>query len=117
MITNSEVTIYHYSGRDVSTNLEKWVRYNYTNVWYFGGKGAGINKGYNDANNVEIRIPYDQNEGLNINNFKIGDIIVKGRLENDISTQKDLKNYDIFNITSITNNDFGNNQHIHIGGK
>lgn len=114
MITNSSVTIYHKDGLDVSTHLEKWTRYNYDKVWYFGGKGASINKGYDNANDVEIRIPYGN---LDITKFALGDIIVKGTLDFDINTQNDLKNYDIYNITSIKNNTFGNNPHIHIGGK
>ena len=81
----------------------------------FGGKGASINKGYDNANNVEIRIPYDKNDNLNINNFAIGDIIVKGKLTLNIETQQDLSNYQIYNITSINNNNFGT-KHIHIGG-
>ena len=117
MITNSEVTIYHKNGLDVTTHLEKWTRYNYKNVWFFGGKGAGINKGYDNANDVQVRIPYDQNENLSIDNFAIGDIIVQGTLETDIQTQDDLKNCLIYNITSINNNNFGINQHIHLGGK
>ena len=114
MITNSSLTIYH-KGYDKTTRLETWTRYNYSNVWFFGGKGASINKGYDNANDVEIRIPYDEN--LSINNFAIGDIIVKGTLDINITTQEDLSNYDIYNITSINNNNFGNNQHIHLGGK
>ena len=116
MICNSKVTIYHMSGLDVSTNLEKWTRYNYDNAWFFGGKGAGINKGYDNANDVQVRLSYDNNE-LDINNFAIGDIIVKGELTEDIATQQDLENYETYNITSINNNNFGINQHIHIGGK
>lgn len=114
MITNSSLTIYHKDGLDVSTHLEKWTRYNYDKVWYFGGRGASINKGYDNANDVEIRIPYGN---LDITKFALGDIIVKGTLDFNINTQNDLKNYDIYNITSIKNNTFGNNPHIHIGGK
>jgi len=117
MLINSSVTIYHKDGLDVATHFEKWTRYNYDKVWFFGGKGAGINKGYNDANDVEVRIPYDQNSGLNINDFAVGDIIVQGTLDIDIETQEDLNNYLIYNITSINNNNFGHNQHIHLGGK
>lgn len=117
MITNSSLTIYHRNGLDLTTHLEKWDRYNYDNVWFFGGKGASINKGYDNANDVQIRIPYDKNIGLNINNFAIGDIIVQGTLDLDIQTQQDLDNYLIYNITSINNNNFGINQHIHLGGK
>lgn len=117
MITNSSLTVYHNSGLDVATHLEKWTRYNYDNVWFFGGKGAGINKGYDNANDVEIRIPYGQNENLDIGNFSIGDIVIQGTFNIDITTQQDLNEYLIYNITSINNNNFGNNPHIHIGGK
>lgn len=118
MITNSSLTIYHKSNElDMATHFEQWIRYNYDNVWFFGGKGAGINEGYDNANDVEIRIPYDKNADLDINNFAVGDIIVQGTLETDIQTQDELKNYQIYNVTSIKNNNFGNNQHIHIGGK
>ena len=116
MLCNSKLTIYHLSGLDVATHLEKWTRYNYDNVWFFGGKGAGINKGFENANDVEVRIPYDLNNA-DINNFAIGDIIVEGHLTTDINTQNDLKSYFIYKITSINDNKFGNNQHIHIGGK
>ena len=117
MITNSSLTVYHKDGLDVATHFEKWTRYNYDKVWFFGGKGAGINKGYDNANDVQIRIPYDSNENLDVNNFAIGDIIVQGTLNVDIATQEDLENYLIYNITSINDNNFGNNQHIHIGGR
>ena len=116
MICNSKLTIYHQDGLDVATHNELWRRFNYDNVWFFGGKGASLNKGYDKANDVEIRLPYDLNE-LDINNFKIGDIIVQGELTQDIATQQDLKNYQVYNITSIKNNNFGNSKHIHIGGK
>jgi hypothetical protein len=114
MITNASLTIYH-KEYDEETRLDKWKRYNYDKVWFFGGKGASINKGYDNANNVDVRIPYDNN--LNINNIAIGDILVKGTITNEISTQQDLLNYEIYNITSITDNKFGNNPHIHIGGR
>ena len=116
MLTNNSLTIYK-RGLNKTTRIDEWTRYNYPKVWYFGGKGAGINKGYDNANDVEIRIPYDENEGLDINNFQIGDIIVAGTLDIDITKQQDLLNYETYNITSITNNTFGLNPHIHLGGK
>lgn len=116
MLVNNGLTIYH-KGLDEQTRLEVWTRFNYYNVWFFGGKGAGLRKGYQDANDVEVRIPYDQNEGLDIKDFAIGDIIVEGILDLDIATQNDLSNYLVYNITSINDNKFGYNQHIHIGGK
>ena len=114
MIKNSNVTIYHKTLNEV-TKLEQWTRYNYIG-WVFESKGAGINKGYDNADNVEIRLPYSDNE-LNIEHFAVGDIIVKGTLDLNIETQQDLSNYEIYNITNIRNNNFGNSPHMHIGGR
>lgn len=116
MITNSSLTIYHRE-IDELTRGEKWIRKNYSNVWFNGGKGAGINKGYDNANDVQVRIPYNQNEGLDINDFAIGDIIIQGTLFTDINRPEELSEYLIYNVTSINNNNFGNSQHIHLGGK
>ena len=115
MIINASLTHYHKT-LDEATRLEKWIRYNYDNVWWFGGKGSSINKGYENANDVNVRIPYDKND-IDISNLSIGDIIVKGTLDTDITTQQDLKNYEVYNITSINDNNFGINRHIHLGGK
>ena len=115
MIINASLTHYHKT-IDNKTRLEKWIRYNYENVWWFGGKGSSINKGYENANDVNVRIPYDKND-IDISNLAIGDIIVKGTLNTDITTQQDLKNYEVYNITSINDNNFGINPHIHLGGK
>ena len=117
MITNSSLTVYHMSGIDKTTHKEIWTRHNYEKVWFFGGKGAGVNKGYDNANDVQVRIPYSLNEELNIEDFAIGDILVEGTLNLEISTQEDLKDYNVYNITSINNNRFGNSKHIHLGGK
>lgn len=114
MICNNSLTVYH-KGFDNSTHDEVWTRYNYDKVWFFGGKGAGINKGYDNANDVQIRIPYDDN--LDIANFSIGDIVIAGTFTTDIESQQDLDGNEFYNITSISNNNFGNNPHIHLGGQ
>jgi len=114
MITNNSVTIYHKTF-DKQTRLEKWTRFNYKNVWFFGGKSAIVNDGYDPNNKVEVRIPLS--ESINIDNFSIGDIIVESTLSTDIETQQDLKNYQVYNITNINVNDFGTQPHIHLGGK
>lgn len=115
MLTNSKLTIFHKT-IDSTTKLEKWIRTNYDNVWFFGGKGAGLNKGYENANDVDVRIPYDSNE-IDLDNIAIGDILVGADITTDIEQQKDLKGYEVFNITSINNNYFGNNPHLHLGGR
>lgn len=115
MLTNSSLTIYH-KGFNNESRLEKWVRFNYDKVWFFGGKGASLNKGYTDVNDVQIRIPYEENPLLDIRDFAIGDIIVQGTIEDEIESQEELSDYLTYNITSINNNNFGI-KHIHLGGK
>lgn len=115
MVTNSELTLYH-KGLDPLTRNETWTRYNYSKIWWFGGKGASTNKGYENVNDVQIRIPYNQNE-IDINNIGIGDIVIQGNLDLDIYTQQDLKGYQVYNITSINNNTFGSEPHVHLSGR
>lgn len=151
MITNSDMTLYHKT-LDENTRLEKWIRFYIENVWWYGGKGVSTQKGYENANDVQIRIPYGINYIVDVDNslieknskgnmltgrltiklsddksaettlditkFEVGDIIVKGKISHDIELQSDLSDYkDVYNITSISNNTFGNNPHIHLGGK
>ena len=116
MLVNSDMTLYH-KVLDTETRLEKWERYYIKNVWWYGGKGANTQKGYENANDVQIRIPYEMNENLNIANFNVGDIVCKGNIEKTITSQSDLNDVEFYNITAISNNTFGNNQHIHLGGK
>ena len=121
-MTNSAITIYH---KKIEEHNEQWVRFNYGTSnsdlkgWFIGGKGAGLNKGYDNANDVDVRLFYKDNPKLNINNFGIGDIIVQGCLNLDINKQQDLRDYLTFNVTSIQNNITGsqNVRHIHLGGK
>ena len=113
MLVNSSLTVYH---KAEENHGYKWVRYNYDKIWWFGGKGASLNKGYENANDVQIRIPYDLNPKLNYNNFGIGDILIQGTLESDINSESDVQG-EYYNITSLNNNVFGNSKHIHIGGK
>ena len=114
MIINNSLTLYHHT---LENHEDKWTRYNYSKVWFFGGKGAGINKGYENANDVQIRIPYKGNDNLDISNISIGDVVLAGTMELDITTLSDLEDYDFYNITSISDNQFGNEKHIHLGGK
>ena len=121
MLVNSSLTIYH-KYLDPKEKLEKWIRFNYgTNeipkVWWYGGKNVYLNKGLENANDIKIRIPYDINPELDFNNFSVGDILVQGKLDFDITSIKDLSKYENYSIKSLSNNTFGINKHIHIEGK
>lgn len=107
MLKNGDMT--HYKKvHNKTTRLDEWVKTYYYDVLWQGGKGASLNKGIIESNDVRVRIPYTEND------FSVGDIIVKG-LQNDIKSQQELK--DSYNITSIVVNDFSNLKHIHLEGK
>ena len=117
MITNSSMTLYH-KRFNSKTRLDEWDRYSIGSVMWQGGKGASINKGYEKANDITVYIPYNNNEGLEKVPFSIGDIIVKGSIEDMIAKQGDLK-VDNYNIATLINNDYGSDdmQHIQLGAK
>ena len=120
MITNGSITYYH---KTLDNNkLPVWNRYVFENVWHFGGKGSNINKGYENANDVNIRIPIEYVDNKDL--FTIGDIIAIG-IQPNIEKQSDFKFFcltiklwkEFYNVTSITINEYGNNPHVHLGGK
>ena len=112
MLVNSSLTVYH---KVVKNREDTWEKHFYKNIWWFGGKGSSLNKGYENANDVQIRIPYDLNPDLDYNNFGIGDILVQGERK-EITNEEDIQG-EYYNITSLNNNTFGNNKHIHVSGK
>ena len=87
MITNTDITLYH-KGFDEETRLEKWIRHYYEKVWWFGGKGANTQMGYENANDVQIRIPYKNKENINIEDYRKDDIERKKNIKKSITSKK-----------------------------
>lgn len=112
MITNKSIT-YYQKAYD-SNKLEIWKRKVFKNVWSFNRKNSNVNAGYENANNIDVRIPIKEVKDTNM--FKIGDIIAIG-IQEDIERQSDLEGIEFYNVISININDFGNNPHIHLGGR
>ncbi len=112
MVTNNSIT--YYKKYLDENKLTKWQRFYFDDVWLFGGKGSSINRGYENANDVDVRIPIEYVNDTNI--FQIGDIIAIG-IQPNIEKQSDLQGKEFYNVTSITINEYGNNQHVHLGGK
>ena len=115
MICNNSVTIYHKT-LNATTRLEEWTRYNFDNVWFVSNESAMVNNGYDKDGTFNCRIPYELNPQLNADNLAIGDIVIEGTINTNITTQQDLSNYKVYNITKISDNKYGNNPHIHISG-
>lgn len=110
MITNNAITLYH----KIKGRNERYERYNYYDVWTFGGHGASLNEGLVDKNDITVRIPYGKNS-VDISNIKQGDIIVLGTLTTDIQTENELSDY--YKIMTVYDNNFGDTPHIRIGAK
>ncbi len=110
MITNNSITLYH----KIKGRKESYERYNYYEVWAYGGHGASLNEGLADMNDLKVRIPYGKNI-VDINNIKVGDIIVLGTLTTDITAESDLEDY--YKIKTVYDNKFGDTPHIRIGAK
>ena len=109
-------------------------KYEIENVFWDDSKGVNLNKGYENADDVNIFIPKDKNDMsgyteskfyIGLNNtwtLRNGDFIVKGQtFENQVSSIKELKEKynDVFTITLVDDKDFGskNMHHFEIRGK
>lgn len=112
MITNNSIT--YYKKYLDENKLTKWQRFYFNDVWLFDGKGSSINRGYENANDVDVRIPIEYVKDTSI--FEIGDIIAVGN-QSEIQKQSELDGKEFYNVTSVNVNSFGNNPHIHLGGK
>ena len=132
MTTNTCMSVFNkYTDSEKNVIFKK---HEIENVFWDDSKGVNLNKGYENADDVNIFIPKDKNDmsgytepkfyiGLNdtwtLNN---GDFIVKGQtFENQVSSIKELKEKynDVFTITLVDDKDFGskNMHHFKIRGK
>lgn len=105
MISNSSMTQYT-KVYNKTTRLEEWERIQHKKVFWTGGKGARLNKGLEQSNDVKVRVPLNTS-------FKVGDIIVKGL------TNKDYNQEDYYTVTSVVINDYSKTgiDHIHLEAK
>lgn len=98
MITNSSLIIHH---KIVGENhTETFKRIVIDNAWVYNTEGSIQSNGLQKNYNVKIRIPYFQNDKIDIKDIKIGDTV-----------EIEKNNY---TILSITNNLVGNEPHIRI---
>ncbi len=101
MITESNITIYN-KYLDQATRLDKWKKTQVRNVHWEETQGANIIKsGMTNADSVKVYIPYlsleehlyvdpKQYNGNGIT-FNPGDYIVKGLIEDEITSSSELE--------------------------
>lgn len=112
MITNASLTLYHKTMKE--NHKEHFEKYEISKVWIYETKSSTRQQGYARNNKAVIRIPYHNNRNINIENFKIGDIVCNGIIEKNIESENELNGLEKYTIVSITNNYIGNNPHIHL---
>lgn len=115
MKTNTKVTIYH---RTVVSLSPIYTRFVIDNVMWQGGRGSSLNRGLTESNDLKCYIPYE-NDNLKNVLIEIGDYIVRGEINENITSKRDLANYDFYTITSKELRDYGSERmkHLQIGAK
>lgn len=130
MMTNTSMSLFNKYTEPTTKNVsykKKLVK----EVFWDDSLGINLNAGYENADKVNIYIPFDKNEEdlksyiepkqYNGNGWTIqnGDFIIKGDVDKtEVGGIKDLKNYEVFEITVVDKKDFGsyNMQHFEIRG-
>ena len=130
MTTNTSMSVFN-KYKDTLTNQIKYKKHIIQKVFWDDSTGINVDTGYENADKVDIYIPFDKNKA-DLENYveakqyigqgwtlQHGDFIIKGDvLENEVDGIKDLKNYEVFEITAIDLKDYGsyNMQHFEIRG-
>lgn len=121
-MTNTSMSVYNKSGDTYKKHLIE-------NVFWDDSLGINVDTGYENADKVNIYIPFNKNDlssyveakQYNGNGWTLqnGDFIIKGNINiNEVNGIKDLKDYEVFEINVIDIKDFGspNMQHFEIRG-
>lgn len=132
MYTNASLTIYN-KYLDKVERLDAYKRTIIKNVFWDEKKAVNrLQSGLMDADHVLALVPYEslemgeyvppkQFEGREGTfTFKLGDRIVKGEIDTEITSFNQLdKEYEVFTITSVDNKDFGcpKMRHFELGAK
>ena len=132
MTTNTSMSVYNkYTDEEKNVVFKKHI---IDNVFWDDSKGINLNTGYENADDVNVFIPKNQNnmngylepkkyKGLsNTWTLDNGDFIVKGNTDEDevLSIKELVKKYDnVFTISLVDDNDFGSKSmhHFEVRGK
>lgn len=128
MMTNTSMSIYNKTTNS-TTKKVSYKKHLIEKVFWDDVVGVKLNTGFENADKVNVYIPFDKNDlskyklpkqydgsGWTIQN---GDFIVKGNINIDnVEKIKDLDAYEVFVVNSVDIKDFGsdNMQHFEIRG-
>ena len=130
MMTNTSMTVFNKYTEPFTKDVS-YKKHLIKQVFWDDSLGINLNTGYENADKVNVYIPFDKNEddlkeyiapkhyngiGWTLQN---GDFIIKGDVDiQEVSGIKDLSSYEVLEITVIDKKDFGsyNMQHFEIRG-
>lgn len=128
MMTNTSMSVFN-KYKSTYTDKISYKKHLIKNVFWDDSLGVNLDTGYENADKVNIYIPFNKNDlsryiepkQYNGNGWTLqnGDFIIKGdAVETEVNGIKDLKDYEVFEITVIDKKDFGstNMQHFEIRG-
>lgn len=112
----TDISVFHLVYNEETQTDEYEVTYFY-NVSWQGGIGASFNKGYIEANDLDVKIFHKDNADLDNKKVYIGDIITKGIITKKIKSKSELD--EAYNVNTIIPHKRGSiaTNHIHIGAK
>ena len=122
MITNADCTIYHKT-YNPATRLDEWKAFRYQGVNWYGKQAVSVgDSGLNTADSYVVRIPTERHipvtkgDVANIDKknlyskgdcgrlLKKGDVVVKGLIQDTITSPSQLKQYESFLVTAVRDN-------------
>lgn len=102
---NDDITIYHLKkGKFVARMEFEGVYFRHSQTIIL------INEGQSKASTGTITIPTQ--EKLNISN---GDLVIQGLVKDEYNLEKLLKKYEVYKVTSVSDNRRGSLQHYKLG--
>ena len=118
MMTNTKMSVFN-RYKEPFTNNVSYKKHVVEHVFWDDSLGINLNTGYENADKVNIYIPFDKNKS-DLENYKEpkqyngsgwtlqnGDFIIKGEVaESEVDGIKDLKAYEVFEITVIDKKHF-----------
>lgn len=130
MMTNTSMSVFN-KYVEPFTKKVSYKKHLIKEVFWDDSLGINLNAGYDNADKVNAYIPFNKNEEdmkdykepkeYNVNGWTLqnGDFIIKGDVDiEEVDGIKDLKAYEVFEITVVDKKDFGsyNMQHFEIRG-
>lgn len=99
MITNADCTIYH-KIYNPETRLDEWEPSQHQGVNWYGKQAVSVgDSGLNTADSYIVRIPTESCISVTK-----GDVVVKGLVQDAITSPSQLKQYESFLVTAVRDN-------------